>query len=146
MPHPRNESIPLTPPDDDAGAALFADIEDWTSFDVPWRSWVNGENFAGPFTRGRCDLAAQNCQIFDARLVEGVIGPLTRPLLIDVSLVPSPANKIDHRMRRRERFFSSTRELIGDAVGDDDGLCESNENCLWIRNLVRFRGKATCPH
>jgi hypothetical protein len=38
------------------------------------------------------------------------------------------------------RFLRNAVELIDDAVGDDDALCESNEVCLFSPNAGAYQG------
>jgi hypothetical protein len=41
-------------------------------------------------------------------------------------------------------------EILGDASGNDDGLCESDEECLFSSNLGAYQGEgalsATCTN
>lgn len=38
------------------------------------------------------------------------------------------------------RFLSSATEIIGDGIGNDDGLCESNESCVYTPNFGAYQG------
>ena len=33
------------------------------------------------------------------------------------------------------------RELLDDGIGDDDGLCESNERCVYSPNFGAYQGE-----
>jgi hypothetical protein len=128
-------------PDDSNGVAPFGDITDWVFFGRLWRAWGQGEDFIGPFTRGACGPGDQ-CRIFDARLVSGDTGDDDEPVLAEVLPAPDAGQLIDHRMRRRERFVAATVELLSDGVGDDDGLCEPDEDCLRLLHIGAFQGRA----
>jgi hypothetical protein len=125
--------------DDVNGAAPFDDIGDWLHFDNPWRAWGAGDGFIGPFTRRPCAPGGP-CQIFDARLASGDQGATGDPALANV--VPGPDTAAEERLRLRltERFVPFTREILDDGVGDDDALCEGNEDCLVLPNLGAYQG------
>jgi hypothetical protein len=125
---------------DDGGMALFADTTDWLAFENRWRAWGRGVEFVGPFTRGACDLG-EACLIWDARLLDGDTGATGAPSLADVLPIPTVDDVITQRMRRNERFLAFARELLGDGVGNDDGLCEAGEDCLVMPHLGAFQGE-----
>jgi hypothetical protein len=37
-------------------------------------------------------------------------------------------------------FLSHAYERMGDWIGNDNGLCESDEHCIWIRNVGAYQG------
>jgi hypothetical protein len=38
-------------------------------------------------------------------------------------------------------FLRNAIEVVGDGIGDDDGLCESNETCLYTPNFASYQGE-----
>jgi hypothetical protein len=38
------------------------------------------------------------------------------------------------------RYLKSASEIMGDSIGDDDGLCESGEACLYTPNFGAYQG------
>jgi hypothetical protein len=40
-------------------------------------------------------------------------------------------------------FLRHAIEIIGDLIGNDNGLCESNETCLYTPNLGAYQGHGT---
>jgi hypothetical protein len=47
---------------------------------------------------------------------------------------------VQHRFRRIETFLEHASELMGDGIGDEDGLCESGESCLLDLNIGAWQG------
>ena len=39
-------------------------------------------------------------------------------------------------------FLQNAAELLGDGIGNDNGLCESNETCLHTPNIGAYQGHA----
>ena len=37
-------------------------------------------------------------------------------------------------------YLTNAIEVVGDYVGDEDGLCESNENCVYTPNVGAYQG------
>lgn len=101
-------------------------------------------------SRGVCNSGS--CAIWDLRASAG--GPLynrsldgqsangdlnldgahCNSLAIDGSATSSAAGKT---------FLRNAIEIIEDAVGDDNGLCEANEDCLWAPNIGSYQGYST---
>src|SRR5690606_17487485 len=38
------------------------------------------------------------------------------------------------------QFLRDAYEIFDDGVGNDDGLCQSNEDCIWMRNIGAYQG------
>lgn len=39
-----------------------------------------------------------------------------------------------------QTILRNTYEILGDSIGDDDGLCESNEECIYTPNIGAYQG------
>jgi hypothetical protein len=43
----------------------------------------------------------------------------------------------------KQRFLAAALEVLGDGLGDEDGLCESGEVCLYMPNFGAYQGTGT---
>lgn len=132
-----------------ASYSILTSAAAWQLFENPFRSW----GLQGPMSsssRGVCNSGS--CAIWDLRASAG--GPLynrsldgqsangdlnldgahCNSLAIDGSATSSAAGKT---------FLRNAIEIIEDAVGDDNGLCEANEDCLWAPNIGSYQGYST---
>ncbi|MEL6216718.1 MAG: hypothetical protein AAFQ99_13720, partial [Pseudomonadota bacterium] len=75
----------------------------------------------------------------------------TRVGILDLSLAtgdtlalgvnPSPTTSVMHSFTGRQiEALDHAIERIGDAMGDDDGLCESGEGCIYTPNIGAYQG------
>lgn len=128
---------------------------DWFNFANPFRTWaltigtpISGTNNNQNNSRGTCESGT--CTIFDWSLRigsqilnrSGNISSLndtwsansTCPSQVDgfqtlVSMDTTP-----------QTYLKNAVELLGDGLGDDDGLCESDEACLYTPNIGGYQG------
>lgn len=147
---------------DVAGAAVYSTDLDWFNFERSFRAWgANvGTGIADPSSQGRCN-GGVGCQIWDFAYWDDDTGDNTYPVVYDVNVVPDGTVAVTH-----EWFTDGTRpctdspagqvmttcqtvfllnavELLDDSVGNDNGLCESNENCLHTPNIGAYQGHGT---
>jgi hypothetical protein len=91
---------------------------------------------------GECDAGA-TCRILDWRLVtdddalravhgEAAGGTCPGAATGDLALTDFVSEP--------NTFLIHAIELIGDEVGDDDGLCETGEACVYAANLGAYQG------
>ena len=122
-------------------SATYATTLDWTNFQSPYRGWGFSGALAFPDVgnQGSCDATNTTCAIYDWRLKSadtvalGVMLPLANGDTVTWKTGSIPAASIlDHAV-----------ELTGDGVGDDDGYCESNEDCLYTPNIGAYQGEGT---
>ncbi|HLV22220.1 MAG TPA: hypothetical protein VKZ49_15110 [Polyangiaceae bacterium] len=152
---------------DAVGAAAFDSILDFHRFDRPLRGYTkdgatgNGLPFPGPTFRGPC-LTGQACRIWDYNLStldvylrERLTWPTSDnnklPLTVthtfssavdDVGVcaeIPG-AGWDDESDRCSITFLNQALELLGDGIGNDNGLCESNETCVFTPNFGAYQG------
>jgi hypothetical protein len=130
------------------GSTVASDIttaSQWHRFENNFRVWTRQPNAPFPTAAfyGRCD---GNCQIFDLRLkssdsilrsVNGAfIANATCPAsvhgdqVITDGVAPTP-----------NKFLAHAQEIVDDAFGDNDGLCESNESCIYSPNIGVYQGE-----
>lgn len=120
---------------DAAGAADRASITDWLSFEHPLRHWGADGAFPGQESTSVCTAA---CRIWDWRIGAGASAIRVRDAsgAADTTAVypatpcpPSVSGDVAVTDARGDTFLVYALEVPGDGLGDDDGLCESNERC-----------------
>jgi hypothetical protein len=142
---------------DTNGGQAFASISDWVSFDNAWRVWGKADVTAFPADAdvGRC--VSGDCRIWDYRLSAGdaqlrnTSGDGRNPNTAFVDGAPCPDAVDGDRVlgdRQNQTYLINATEMYEDGVGDDDGLCESGEACIYSPNFGAYQGEgsldATC--
>ncbi len=132
------------------GIQAYAVTNDFFNFESFWRSW--GLDGIGAFpsgtNQGRCDGAA-TCRIWDFRPLDVDIQIYNRSNDGTTNNTPFESggtcvseldgNQIITDSQGRV-FLQNAVELFGDAIGDDDGLCEDNESCLYTPHIGAYQG------
>ena len=134
---------------DTSGSAAFDVSLDWNIFDNIFRGW--GKDVAA-FSAGAQDkCSAGTCRIWDWQLLSGDSTLLNRGGALDVpngafvQASTCPA-EIDGNVVTTDQkpapntYLTNAIEVVGDYVGDEDGLCESNENCVYTPNVGAYQG------
>jgi len=132
------------------GTSALASITDWINFETLFRAFgKSGSAFANSDHRGRCSTGGETCQIWDWRLLS------TDTVLLDKSEDGATANTfngsdcpdavdgdsvvIDQRTSA-QTFLANAWEPWGDSSGDDDGICETGEICVYSPNFGAYQG------
>jgi hypothetical protein len=135
---------------DAAGSALIGAITDWTAFENRYRGWgQSGGAFPASANRGPC--VAGTCTIWDTRLrssdtvVLNRSGNGTAPNSAFVAGAACPSavdgnRVITDQQATPQTFLVNAVETLSDTIGDDDGLCESNEACIYSPNFGAYQG------
>lgn len=123
----------------------YSSITNWTHFDRPSRVWVDSD-------RGTC-LSGETCYIYDYALsasdtvVLNKSGNLSTANdafpTVSTDNCPSQVHGNDVIVDQRtsaQTFLRNATEILGDVIGDDDGLCESNEACIYAPNIGAYQG------
>ena len=145
-----NDSVNTS--DDSSGKATFPgspNTFDWFNFEQDYRGWgLDGSAFPNVDHRGR--WIAGTGTIWDLRLrsdnttVRNRSGNGTSNNNPFVAGSTCPAelhgNQVINSASGRT-YLRLARELMFDNVGDDDGLCESNEACLYTPNIGAYQGE-----
>jgi hypothetical protein len=141
---------------DTNGAALYENISDWTHFANPLRAWsADGTTFPNP---GGC-VSGVSCRIWDWSLAS------TDNVLRGALALPTGNNTLTHRWTVSpsqsdcltipgavwdsatssctSTFLRHAMEIAGDGIGNDNGLCESGEACLFTPNIGAYQGHGT---
>jgi hypothetical protein len=134
---------------DQGGQCLFAALNDWSHFSSPMRVWGRSAATALPEsgTRGRCDSGT--CQIWDWRprasdtVLRGANGTFTAGAACPESVDGDRALANNKALSGTtpDVFLVAATEIMLDGVGDDDGLCESNEACVFAPNIGAYQGE-----
>lgn len=121
------------------GQAEYATIDDWTQFENRLRAW-------GPAAPGQCTEGV--CQIWDWSLSasDAVLrnrtgdGRTANAAFTDAAACPAEASGDEATTDTGSTFLEVAVELLADGVGDEDGLCESSEVCLYTPNFGAYQG------
>jgi hypothetical protein len=129
----------------------FSDlIAAWTQFDFKYRSWGLSSGAFDVNAQGAC-LAGDSCQIWDWRInpVETSIrnrsqfgGLGTNDAFLNNSACPGAVsgNFVANLSNTVTYFLANALELTEDGIGNDDGLCESNEACSYSSAFGAHQG------
>ncbi|MDH5446695.1 MAG: Ig-like domain-containing protein [Gammaproteobacteria bacterium] len=148
-------------PTNEDGTTDYANISDWFSFENTFRNWgIDGNAFPASNQQGSC--TAGNCRIWDWSVLgtDNIIHDvLSVPLAGDISNItshtwqisPAPTGQadcdnvvngsqfnVDHC---ESTFLRNTVEINTDNIGNNNGLCESGETCLYTPNIGHFQGQ-----
>jgi len=139
----RVETDDPTNTSDDAGAADFINITDW-HFDNPFRTW--GPESADVFdvtAIGPCN--AGSCRIYDWRLLASDTAMLNiNGAFVDGAACPASVHGdevLTDQQSPANTFLTNAIEMVLDGVGDDDGLCETDEACIYSPNVGAYQGE-----
>lgn len=122
----------------------------------PYRSFIS-DTYIDTFVDGNRGLCSGSCQIFDWSLKANDIvlrnvndcPDFSRPLAHRVGGVATSQADCSALVRGstyigggecRIYHLRNSREIIGDAIGNENGLCESNERCLYSPNIGSYQG------
>lgn len=130
---------------DSSVGVSYASITNWSSFDRPSRFWVDS-------TRGTC-LAGETCYIYDYALLASDTVVLNKSGDLSTANDAFSSNSADHcpsevhgnqtitdQRTSAQTFLKNAVEITGDVIGDEDGLCEINEACIYSPNIGAYQG------
>ena len=148
---------------DSSGVASYpldAATLDWTHFDNVFRGWgIDGSAFPNANQQGQWN--AGTGRIWDWRLYSGDNGDGGGPALLGVLALPgdsvtmtwysaiAPATNAECEAivagaslngSCQSTYLRHAVEIMGDGVGNDNLLCESNEACLYTPNIGSYQG------
>ncbi|MDH5377601.1 MAG: hypothetical protein OEX00_04700, partial [Gammaproteobacteria bacterium] len=123
--------------DTDGAASYPTDVLafDWFGLESLYRGWgKDGTAFASLSNQGL--WVSGTGRIWDWTL------QLSDTLLKNVFAVPTGADTLTHTWSDASSttFLQHALEISGDAIGNDDLLCETNETCLYTPNLSSYQG------
>ena len=129
-------------PIDVSGSGTHEHITDWFSFENPFRVWgLDDSDYPSDDSRQACKSGTM-CRIYDWRLASGDPGDDSSPVALGALVRTTGDDTFSHQWSDASTsvFLAHAVELIGDGIGDDDGLCESDEACLYTPNLGAYQG------
>jgi len=133
------------------GTETFGVITNWTTFANRYRTWgMDGGDFPVGGNRGRCE--AGTCRIWDWTLnnldnqIYNRSNDGVNPNALFVNGNPCPAavhgNKsLIDQQAAPQTFLINAVEIDNDGFGDDDGLCENNDHCIYAPNFGAYQGE-----
>jgi hypothetical protein len=135
---------------DSSGTQTFGSISDWNNFDNWFRAWGN-DGGAYPDSGNQDTCTTGTCRIWDASLSssDSVLrnksgdGLSNNDAFVASSTCPSAVhgNKaLTDQQTTPNTFLVNATEIMQDEIGDDDGLCESNEACIYSPNFGVYQG------
>ena len=131
-------------PSDIDGEREVSSIESWSSFENPFRAWgVDGSDFPNPDNTGDCRFGT--CRIWDWRLKSTDTELLNfNGVFIDGGPCPPSAHgdqALTDRQLPPHTFLVNAVEVVLDGIGNDNGLCESDEACKYSPNIGYYQGE-----
>lgn len=124
-----------------SGLQAFASITDWFNFDNFFRTWGNNGTFLDSGTRNRC--TAGSCRIIDWSLSASATEALNaNGVFTNGAACPASVqgDVTEDASGSGEHYLLHASEVLFDRIGDDDGLCESNETCIYHPNIGAYQG------
>lgn len=118
-------------------------VSDWLFFENQWRGWGNnGAGFIDATNRGKCSAT---CQVYDWRLSSSDTGNAGAPVVLNLNSLfnnGDAGSAITHTdsSAGTVTFLKNAVEVMYDYVGNDNGLCESNETCIYTPNAGSYQG------
>lgn len=132
---------------DTFGSQNYVDISDWINFDFFTRSWVRDILFPLAGSAGRCTTGI--CRIFDFRLKPAdthlrntVNASTASAAFVNGAACPAQlhGNMTFTDVHTSPRtYLRHAMEILGSG-GNNNGLCESNESCLYLPNFGGYQG------
>jgi hypothetical protein len=134
---------------DGSGFIDHDSITDFFQFENWWRGWGLGSATDIFNTSNRLECySSVDCALWDWRLVHtdsavrnhngAFVAGAACPVSVhgDVAIT-------DQIMAIPNTYLLNASEIMEDGVGDDDGLCESGEDCVYSPNLGAYQGEGT---
>jgi hypothetical protein len=131
---------------DTDGAATYALTMDWLNFENLFRGWGKDDPalFPSPNHRGAC--VSGTCRIWDARIsyfdtaLKDHNGAFVAGATCPASVSGADATK-QVTDGAGHTYLLNAVEIIGDGIGNENGLCESDEACIYAPNLGAYQGE-----
>ncbi len=111
------------------------DAFDWSTFDHRLRSWGPDSAYG---LDSRVAWTTGDGAIWDWSLT-------TADTVLANRIAPADAGIVYTHMRSTSAitFLANALEIVGDGIGNDDALCQSDETCLFTPNLGAYQGHGT---
>lgn len=140
------------------GSITFASITDWLNFENRFRGWGRqGSAFPNTDHTGRC--SSGTCQIWDWSLkatdtVARNVNACPNGTIVDTHQWSAAAanqafcdanykGSVSSAGFCVTTFLRNAVEIFGDGVGNENGICESSEECLYTPNIGAYQGHSS---
>jgi len=136
-----------------SGIEAYDSITDFLTMESLYKGWGQSHADAFPTTnhQGQC-INSENCQIFDSSLSSSSSNLLNKSFdgaavngsFTSGATCPSDVDG-DKSLTSSsgQIFLISAYEVGNDSIGDDDGLCEASEACIYAPNFGAYQGHST---
>jgi hypothetical protein len=136
-----------------SATAPYASVTNWIDFDSPFRAWgPQGGAFPSSTNLGPC-LAGDECEIWDWRLANSGQNPVLNtsgnPAILNSNEPFTGASNCPAAVdgsytvtdQQGHTFLANAIEVVGDGLGNENGLCESGETCIYAPNFGSYQGQ-----
>ena len=142
-----------------SGTASYDSELDWFNFENIYRSWGKSGAFPAAASQGAC--AAGTCQIWDFRMKSDDVTTLYNHAYFNYTgnAIPYAAKYtfsnaaacptaldgttqtfVDRNTDTANTYLVHAAEIMFDGIGDEDGLCESSETCIYAAHAGSYFG------
>lgn len=134
------------------GEITPTNITDWLRFQNPFRAWgrTTDRTMPLPASRGSCansGPSGTDCAVWDYSLTTGSSALNVNGVFVPGSACPASVSGNTMETMTTTLTGGGTRkvlvnasEILNDAVGNDNGLCESGEACIFSPNIGAYQG------
>ncbi|MBL9039812.1 MAG: hypothetical protein JNG84_14945 [Archangium sp.] len=125
-------------PSDTNGASTFENLTRAYLVENRWRTWgFDGSAFPNSDNRSYPSTSGENVRIWDWRP-----NPATDLDLLNTNVCPKTLTTPGFTWKGQQ-ILRNSWERFDDGLGDEDGLCESGEACVFSRNKGAYQGTGT---
>ncbi len=135
-----------------SGTNLYDVTMDWFNFANPFRTWGLSGAWPGTASGGAC-TSTFTCQIYDWTLSNaGTVfynrsgnGNTANNTFTNGAACPAEVDGTTGAFTdlNSRVFLANAVEIMDDGVGNDNGLCETNEDCIFTPNIGVYQGSGT---
>jgi hypothetical protein len=132
----------------------YIDLADWLRFGREHRLWIkNSSGPLDPASRGAC--LAGTCRMAEWDLSASANELLNRSntanspnsaFVAQAACPPELSGNTTLQDDTGQLYLKNAVEFLGDGTGDDDGLCENGDRCLYTPNFGAYQGHGQKIH
>ncbi len=121
---------------DGNGLLLWDSLTDFLTFDNRYRAWAQETTGITDTNLRTACSSGSNCRIYDWSLSS------SDTQLRNVNAIVTNNGTTTHTFSdgSTATFLTFAAEILGDSTGNENGLCESNERCLYSPNIGSYQG------
>ena len=123
----------------------YSTITNFTKFDSFFTGWLDAANFACE-TGDTCFLYSSKIKSTDSVILNksGNLSSTNAAFpTLSTDLCPAEVHgniTATDQLSTPNTYLLNAMEIIGDEIGDDNGLCETNETCIYAPNIGAYQG------